>query len=152
MTGKALGRPDVKHTTNYSDTFICIAEDSMVSAGTPPPEKPENPSIAARAFRMISEHPYRYTSDDVVFTVYANRKQIPAAEREDARAAFFSKGQPCLRASDLGKKYGWGIHADGEGRIALYGVETDAYERLASGVSDDGQPVSVTKAMRSSRR
>ncbi len=27
---------------------------------------------------------------------------------------FFSKGQPCLRASDLGKKYGWGIHSDSE--------------------------------------
>ena len=146
------GEDRLKHTTNYADTFICIAEDSTAGTGTPPPEKADNPSIASRTYRMISEHPYRYTSDDVVFTVHADRKQIPEAEREDARAAFFSKGQPCLRASDLGKKYGWGIHADAEGRVALFGVETEEYERLASGVSDDGQPLALTRAMRSSRR
>jgi len=102
---------------------------------------------------MIAQHPYRYTSDDVIFTVWADRKGIPEAEREAARATFFSKGQACLRASDLGKKYGWGIHADGEGRIALYGVETAEYEQFASGeaTTADGRPVALTKAMRSSR-
>jgi hypothetical protein len=58
-----------------------------------------------------------------------------------------------LRASDLGKKYGWGIHSDHEGHVALYGVETAEYRRFVSGeaVAESGTAVDVKKAMRSSR-
>ena len=133
-------------TTNYVQTLIAVADDSVAECGIVPPEKAENPSIAARTYRMIAGQPYAFSSDDVIFTVWADRKAIPESERPAARVQFFSKGQACLRASDLGKKYGWGIHHDGEGRVALYGVETDAYQRLAT-----GGDVVVTKAMRSSR-
>jgi hypothetical protein len=135
------------HTTNYTNTLIAVAEDSTAECGIMPPEKEGNPSIASRIWRMISEHPYTYTSDDVIFTVWADRKEIPEGEREAARAEFFSKGQACLRASDLGKKYGWGIHHDARGRVALHGVESDRYRALAE---DDG--VTVVRAMRTSRR
>ena len=135
------------HTTNYANTFIAVAEDSTAERGIAPPEKADNPSIAFRTWRMIAEHPYRYTSDDVIFTVWADRKGIPADEREAARATFFNKGQPCLRASDLGKKYGWGIHHDADGRVALYGVESTEYQALA-----DRDDIAVVKAMRSARR
>lgn len=140
------------HSTNYFDTFIAIAPDSDAVRGTVPRET-ANPSVALRTFRMIHDHPYRYTSDDVIFHVYADRNSIPAAKRAAARTEFFSKGQACLRASDLCKKYGWGIHSDADGRIALYGVETDAYKDLASGkrLGKDGKPVTVKRAMRSRR-
>ncbi len=135
------------HSTNYRNTFIVIAEDSAAECGTAPPEKVENPSIASRTWRMIAEQPYAHTSDDVIFTVWADRKGIPADERDVARAQFFAKGQPCLRASDLGKRYGWGIHHDAEGRVALHGVESHEYQALTC--EDD---VAVVKAMRSARR
>jgi hypothetical protein len=32
----------------------------------------------------------------------------------------------------LPKRYGWGAHYDADGRIALYGVETEDYRRLTS--------------------
>lgn len=134
------------HTTNYRETLIVVADDSKADRGVVPPEKPENPSIAARTWRLIAEHPYAYTSDDVIFTVWADRKEIPEDERAAAREVFFAKGQACLRASDLGKKYGWGIHHDAEGRLALVGMETDAYRELAA-----REDVTVVKAMRSSR-
>lgn len=59
----------------------------------------------------------------------------------------------CLRSSDLGKRYGWGISADGAGRIALVGVDTPEYAEFVSGQrrTASGAPVTVTKAMRSSR-
>lgn len=140
------------HSTNYFDSFIGVAPDSDAKRGTTPKDG-ENPSIARRTFVMIHEHPYRYTSDDVIFTVHADRKGIPEAERAAARKAFFSKGQPCLRASDLGKKYGWGVHSDAEGRVALHGVETEEYAELASGKrrGKNGEPIAVTYAMRSRR-
>ncbi len=66
---------------------------------------------------------------------------------------FFSKGQPCLRASDLGKKYGWGIHSDGEGRVALFAVGSPEYRQLEQGRAvAGGGTVKVVTAMRSSRR
>ncbi len=138
-------------TTNYLHTFITVADDCPVAEGKLPPESAV-PSIAALTYRMINEHPYRHTSDDVIFTVYADRKGIPEPQRAKSREAFFSKGQACLRASPLGKKYGWGIHSDGEGRVALYAMESAEYRRLASGKPlRAGESVTVKKAMRSSR-
>jgi hypothetical protein len=137
-------------TTNYTDTFIAVAPDCDVAGGIEPPER-ATPSVAGMTFRMIAGEPYRFTSDDVIFGVWADRRGIPEAERAAAREVFFSKGQACLRASDLGKRYGWGVHSDAEGRVALVGVETPEYEVFASGRAPVGTPVEVTQAMRSRR-
>lgn len=136
-----------------TDTFIAVADDCRASKGTPPPIKQENPSVAARMYQLIAGHPYEFTSGDVIFTVFADRHGITADDRVSARVRFYSRPQACLRASDLGKRYGWGIHADGRGRIALYGVETAAYEEFVSGqrCGESGEPITLTKAMRGSR-
>ena len=141
---------DRVHSTNYFDTFITVAEDSAADGPTVPPSRPE-PSVAERTYLMISEAPYRHTSDDVIFTVWADRRGIPDADREPARAEFFSKGQPCLRSSDLGKRYGWGIHSDAEGRVALVPLGSPEYASLAAGATPSGETVTVTRAMRSKR-
>lgn len=140
------------HSTNYIDTFIAIAPDSDAQQGTTP-KQAETPSVAALTFELINTHPYRYTSDDVLFEVHAARKGIPEQERGAARAAFFAKPQACLRASDLGKRYGWGIHSDAQGRVALYGVESAEYTALLKGKSpaQPSGPVLVKQAMRSKR-
>ena len=134
------------HSTNYSDTFIAIAEDSTAAQGVPPPEKEDNPSVASRTWRMIFEQPHVHTSDDVIFSVWADRQGIPESNRAVAREQFFSKGRACLRASDLGKKYGWGIHHDHDGRVAVYGRETDEYREFVA----TGEVTTLT-SMRSSR-
>lgn len=139
------------HTTNYTNTFIAIAPDSTATTGVVPPCKEGNPSIAWRTWQMIAQHPYAYTSDDVIFTVYADRNAIPQERRNAARAEFFSKGQPCLRASDLGKKYGWGIHHDAQSRVALYPVDSAEYAAWSEGSAPDGEKVVVKYAMRASR-
>ena len=88
----------------------------------------------------------QYTSDDIFFSVYALRKEIPKNEMEEAREHFFSKGQPCFRASPLTKRYGWGIHSNEEGKVAMYGMETKAYKKF---IAD--QDIKKKKAMRSKR-
>jgi hypothetical protein len=145
-------REVVMHTTNDRNSFISVAPDSTAVQGTEPPATAD-PSIASRTFRMVHDNPYRHTSDDVIFGVYADRNGIPPDEREAARLSFFSKGQPCLRASDLGRRYGWGVHSDAEGRVALLGVETPEYAAFANGerTAADGSRVSVRAAMRSRR-
>ena len=139
------------HTTNYFDTFIAVAPDTAATAATEPPQRP-TPSVAELTYRMIAEHPYGFTSDDVIFGVWADRRGIAEDERESARAEFFAKGQPCLRSSDLGKRYGWGVHSDAEGRVAIYGIESPEYAAFATGTSPiDGTEVTVRPAMRSKR-
>ncbi|WP_036275840.1 DUF6157 family protein [Microbacterium sp. CH12i] len=133
------------HTTNYQSTFIDVSEDCRAERGVEPPIA-ENLSIAALHYRLIAERPYEMTSDDVIFETHALRKGIDPSDSA-ARAEFFSKGQPCLRSSPLGKRYGWGIHHDAEGRVALVARGSEEYAALAA-----DPEVSHTRAMRSSRR
>lgn len=135
------------HTTNYYNIFIEVAEDCPVSTGTEPLAKEGNPSIAHLQYELLSGDPYRYSSDDALFSVFAVRKEIPEGELGEQRQAFFSKGQPCFRASPLTKSYGWGIHCNEEGKLALYGVETSEYQRF---IADE--TVKKLKAMRSKRK
>ncbi len=74
------------------------------------------------------------------------RRGIPEAHRVAERAKFFAEGQPCFRSSPLTKRYGWGVHCDSEGRIALVAVGSEAYEALAA---DPG--LRTLRAMRSKR-
>jgi hypothetical protein len=81
-----------------------------------------------------------------LFEVYALRNAITAEARTAEREAFFAKDQPCLRSSPLGKRYGWGIHHDRNGRVALVALGSTRYDALAG----DGSLRHV-KAMRSRR-
>jgi len=134
------------HTTNYFDTFIAVAEDSKAVSGTVPPIKPSGLSVANLQFELLFKHPYQYTSDDLLFQVYATRNDLPTSELEPAKAAFFAKGQACMRASPLCKTYGWGIHFNEEGKMALYGNDTDAYKEFKN-----DELLKQVKAMRSKR-
>jgi len=115
------------YTTNYIDTFIEVADDTNATCGTPPPSK-DKKTVAEMQYELIAQDPYKYTSDDIFFQIYAERNDLPKAEYQQAREQFFSKGQPCFRSSPLTKTYGFGIHSDSNGKIALYGLETKEYQ------------------------
>lgn len=134
------------HTANYFDTFIEIADDCPVANGEVPPVKGDNKTVANMQFEMIMKNPYKYTSDDVLFLVFADKNDLTEAEYEEARKQFFSKGQACLRASPLTKRYGWGLHSNHEGKVALYASDSPEYERFVNDKS-----LKVVKAMKSSR-
>ena len=134
------------NSTNYFNTFIEIAEDCPAASGEIPPAKGNKKSVANLQFEMLHEHPYKFTSDDVLFAVFATRKEIPEEDLAEQRAIFFSKGQPCFRASPLTKRYGWGIHSNEEGKIAMFGAESEEYQEF---VADDA--IVKKKAMRSKR-
>ena len=123
------------HTTNYYNTFIGIADDSVTAKGEIPPLKGDKKTVATLQFEIIHKNPYQFTSDEVLFQVFAERNEITDGEMDDARKQFFSKGQPCLRASTLTKRYGWGIHFNELGKIALYGTETEKYIQFLSDTS-----------------
>lgn len=134
------------HTTNYQNSFIAIADDCPALSGEIPPLKGQARSVANIQFELLHRHPYQYTSDEIVFQVFAEKNDLAKPEWEKARAQFFSKGQPCLRCSPLTKRYGWGLHYNSEGKIALVGAETEAYKKHLKDSS-----LKVMKAMRSGK-
>jgi Family of unknown function (DUF6157) len=138
------------HTTNYCDAFIQVAEDREAVAGVAPPPRAGKQTVAGLQYAMVFNEPYVYTSDDVIFATSAAGRSLDAAatpsERQQARDAFFSKGRACMRASALAKQFGWGVHSDSQGRIAIYAVESQRYRRFA------GDPnTKQLRAMRSKR-
>ena len=139
-------------STNYTDTFIAVAPDCPVDCGTEPRQS-ATPSVALLTFRLINDEPYAHTSDDALFAVHAARHGVPAERWPTERAEFFAKPRACLRASDLPKRYGWGVHHDADARVALYGMETPDYAAFVAGMrlTSGGAVVAVVNAMRSKR-
>ncbi len=133
-------------TTNYYDTFIAVAPDCPVVSAEVPAGRAAAPTIAQLQYELIAEHPYAFTSDDVLFAVHARRQGIPESELAAERERFFARDQACLRSSPLGKRYGWGLHHDAEGRVALVPVGSEEYRRLAEDAA-----LTQTRAMRSKR-
>lgn len=127
------------HTTNYVSTFIVVAPDTTATVATVP-DKPG--TVATLQYEMLAAKPYAMTSDDLLFAVYAARNDVKPSKA--TREAFFAKPQACLRASPLPKTYGFGLHHDAKGRVALVPMESARYADL----SDDPH-VKTVAAMRS---
>lgn len=133
------------HSTNYFDTLIEVSIDTKAFNGTPPPVK-DKKTVAEMQFDLISKNPYKFTSDDIFFRVFSERNDLTEAEQEQARIQFFSKGQPCFRASPLTKTYSFGVHSNHEGKVALFGMETEEYQKLQANPA-----IKKVKAMKSSK-
>jgi hypothetical protein len=136
---------------NYYDTFIRVAADCPVSEAVVPTGRRDEKSIPQIEYELLSENPYTFTQEELLFAVHVRRQGVGGTDLTARRAAlwgeFFGKPRACLRASMLPKKYGWGLHFDAEGRIALVPVESKEYGTLA-----DGKGVAtVVAAMRNKR-
>lgn len=135
---------------NYVDTFIQIAPDCTLTLAVVPPLRAGRKSIAILEYEMISAAPYVFTQEQVLFTVHARHKGITEQElatcRHELWSEFFSRPHACMRASPLPKAYGWGLHFDADGKVALCAVESPAYRRFA-----DDRTLTRTFAMRSKR-
>jgi Family of unknown function (DUF6157) len=122
---------------NYYDTFIRVAPDCLVSEAVVPTGRREARSVPQIEYELLAENPYTFTQEELLFAVHVQRQGIGEGERKARRAAlreeFFGKPRACLRASLLPKRYGWGLHFDAEGRIALVAVQSAEYRAFAEG-------------------
>lgn len=131
-------------STNYYNTLITIANDSPTLTSTEP--NMEKSTVASQQFRWISEQPYHFTSDDVIYRRVAEKEGVADHLREAGQREYFRTGRACLRASPLPKQYGWGIHSNAEGKIALVAAESEEYGNLMADES-----VKKLAAMKKSR-
>jgi len=115
---------------NYYNTLIEIAEDSPATKAEVPKPKGGKKTKPVIEYEMIANHPYKYTEEDIAFETYAVLHNIPKALWPKERQTFLSKGHPHLRVSALAKRYGWGIHNNAEGKVALIAVNSLKYKKL----------------------
>jgi hypothetical protein len=132
---------------DYYDTLVEVADDCPATVAEVPPARGGRKTKALVEYELLAEHPYTYTEEDIAFGVYAALHDIAKASQPAERKKFLSRGHPHLRVSALAKRYGWGIHNDAEGKIALIAVESPEYKQLL----DDPQTVKI-KAFRSTRK
>ncbi|RED53036.1 DUF6157 family protein [Cohnella lupini] len=137
---------------NYYDTMITVSGDCPVERGMVPPEKKNGRSKPGIEYDLVYNQPYEYTQEELLFQTYVRHKEIPESELaergDEIRERFFSKPMPCLRASMLPKKYGWGLHFNAEGKVALIPRESEEYDRLTAGGEDE---LRILAAMRNNR-
>ena len=115
-----------------SDTFIEVADDCPAVHAEVPPARGNRPTKAAIEYELIAGEPYALTEEDVAFRTRVVMRDIPEADWPAERERFLSQEKPRLRVSALAKRYGWGIHIDSHGRLALVAVESAEYQRLAA--------------------
>lgn len=113
---------------SVKNTFILVAEDCPTFDGRVPPLKDGQPCEARLQYALLSQHPYEYDLNALNYAVHcllADKNPTPSDRDE-----FLSRSHPCLRKSPLTQVYGWGVHYDWAGRIALYPANSVAYQRL----------------------
>ncbi|MFT4415783.1 DUF6157 family protein [Fredinandcohnia humi] len=132
---------------SYINTFITVSEDSPATSAVIPLPRNNKPTIASIEHEIISNNPYKFTQEDVQFKTYLLKNEIVSHDLVELREQFFLKPKACFRASPLVKKYGWGIHYNDQGKIALYGITSEEYNEFLT--SDN---IRILKGMRSKRR
>lgn len=137
---------------DYPDIFIQVAPDCPVAHGVVPESKRNPKPVHVIQFEVLSGNPYRYNYEELLFEVHLRRSGTSDPDPGDgdlqSLLQALRKKHPCLRTSALGKKYGWGIHGDGEGRLAIWGRDSEEYRRFTE--AENGGPT-LTTALRSKR-
>ena len=112
----------------YTNAFITLAPDCPIAVG----QVPRQPmSIAGLEYALLLAQPYPFSPPDLTLEVQRLHKQVRDDDLPSFRAWLHAKPQPCMRLSMLPKRWGWGIHFDELGRMAIFGAETSDYRHFA---------------------
>jgi hypothetical protein len=118
-------------TQGYKNTFVTISADSPVQTSIIPQLKNGKKTIHLLEYELLTANPYCYNHEGLIYQLYLLKKGLNGSlspyEEEVLKTKLFSKGHPCLRASTLIKKHGFGAHYNGDGNIALYAIESIEY-------------------------
>ncbi len=135
---------------SYTNTLITVAPDCPVTSSEIPVSKRDNKPAHLLQYELLQERPYQLGHEDLIFEVFVRQKEIPletlATDSGKIRKELFSKGHPCMRASALTKRYGFGAHYDKNGKIAIYPIESAAYQSLLE--NDNIKKVPAMKSKR----
>ena len=123
---------------SYINTFILVSQDCPVSEAEIPLPRGNAKPMHLIQYELLQQHPYTYDHEELIFEVHLRHKELMHLAKDERKALWdemFSKGHPCMRASALVKRYGFGAHYNEKGKIAIYPVESAKYKALAADVN-----------------
>jgi len=110
---------------NLRNTLIQVSEDCPVKKGTIPPEEGKGGTgVAFVYYDELSKNPYKYRVIELYKRVFYERLKKPEAKIFDYK----------IERNTLCKDFGWGIHINGDEKLAIFGCETDEYKKLMNNV------------------
>ena len=105
---------------NDSEVLFTIAEKCPAKNGIVPITNRKEKTVTMHYHDLLMESPYCFTYQQARKEVHENRRG-----KTDLKLNSYD-----MRRSELCKIWGWGVHADRNGKLALVGCETDEYQRL----------------------
>lgn len=120
---------------SYINAFVRVSEDCPVTESEIPIAKGDKKPAHLIQYELLIDSPYTYDHEGLIYEVFIRHKAIPVTSKPDSKRIkeeLFSKGHPCMRASALVKRYGFGAHYNQDGKIAIYPMESNEYEAFAS--------------------
>lgn len=116
--------PKPPASRSHREELIEVAEDCPVDhAVGPPAEKPEK-TVARIAYEVLTESPYGYTEIEFFHEVHVVRRNRPDLKIESYN----------IKRSPLVQTFGWGIHRNPDGKLALVAMESDRYRELQGAI------------------
>lgn len=152
IISEASGEPSVVHTPRpfsrqavegpsrtirsapMREELIEIAPDSTSTRSEEPHDSGTEKTIARISYEVLADDPYKFSEREFYHEVHVVRR-----ERSDLKIENYN-----IKRSPLVKKYGWGIHRNSDGKLALVACESRRYQELLA-----DPLVKKTKAYRS---
>jgi hypothetical protein len=105
----------------YCNTLIKVASDCTVKRGTIPESNRKAFTDATVYYEVLSQNRYKLTEREF----YKESLEIRLRKKVKHKKYMMKRNILC-------KKWGWGVHFDCNGKMALVGCETNEYNKLLS--------------------
>jgi hypothetical protein len=102
------------------EELIEIASDSSAVRGEVPPDSGTRKTIARISYEVLADNPYRFSEREFYHEVHVVRRGRPDLKIENYN----------IKRLALVKRYGWGIHRNSGGKLALVACESTRYKEL----------------------
>jgi hypothetical protein len=116
----------------FRDTFVRIAADCPEASGIEPPCRCGKKPVHLIQFELLLGQPHHFTHESPVVESELLREPPTGETRAEVLGRIRAKPLPYLRCSPLAKRYGWGFHFDGEGKIGIHPAGSGSYRKLAA--------------------
>lgn len=107
-------------STSPLEELIEVAADSSATRSEEPHDGGTAKTIARISYEVLTESPYKFSEREFYHEVHVVRRKRP-----DLRIKNYN-----IKRSPLVKNYGWGIHRNSDGKLALIARESNRYEDL----------------------
>ena len=106
------------------ESLIMVAEKCERLCGTVPYAKrnPDSKTIPMHCYDLLTEFPYQFTHKELMHHVHVVIRNKPENKLNTYD----------VRRNELCKNWGWGIHVNMQGKLGIFGCETNEYKKMVN--------------------